>query len=157
MLAILLRPAMAADLPAVHNLLERVGLPVEGLEDQFGEAYALAYVGGPAGGDELVGVAGVEIYGHFGLLRSVAVAPSWRGRGVGDMLARNRIDWARARRLDALYLLTTTAAGYFPKLGFTSVPRSEVPAELRASTEFAAACPASAAVLLLPLTSTERS
>jgi amino-acid N-acetyltransferase len=157
MLAILLRPATAADLPAVHNLLERVGLPVEGLEDQFGEAYALAYVGEPAGGDGLVGVAGVETYGRFGLLRSVAVVPSWRGRGVGDTLARNRIDWARARRLDALYLLTTTAAGYFPKLGFTSVPRSEVPAELCASTEFAAACPASAAVLLLPLMPTERS
>jgi amino-acid N-acetyltransferase len=132
--AISLRPAAAADLLTVHNLLEHVGLPVEGVEDQFGHAYVLAYVDGPAGCEVVIGVAGVETYGRFGLLRSVAVAPPWRGRSVGEMLIRNRIDWARARRLDALYLLTTTAAGYFPKLGFTSVPRREVPAELRAST-----------------------
>jgi amino-acid N-acetyltransferase len=53
----------------------------------------------------------------------------------------------RARPEEALYLLTTTAEGYFPKLGFERISRGDVPASIQASVEFTSACPASAIVM----------
>lgn len=50
-----------------------------------------------------------------------------------------------------VYLLTTTAATYFPRLGFTEVPRASAPAALLASREFQDACPQTATLMHLPL------
>lgn len=141
-----IRPARAEDLEPVLALVVAAALPADGIRDGWGDAYAVA-----ATGERVIGVAGVEVHGRSGLLRSVAVAPEARGTGVGQALTRDRIEWARAARLDALYLLTTTAQGFFPRLGFTHVERDTVPAEVRASGEFRDVCPASAAVLWLPL------
>ena len=44
-------------------------------------------------------------------------------------------------------LLTTTAEGWFPRLGFVRVDRARVPAAVQLSVEFTAACPASAVVM----------
>ena len=55
--------------------------------------------------------------------------------------------WAEQAGLEAVYLLTTTAAGYFPKLGFVPVERAAVPEEIRASGEFSSVCPSSAVVM----------
>jgi mannose-6-phosphate isomerase-like protein (cupin superfamily) len=50
---------------------------------------------------------------------------------------------ARSRRIDRLYLLTTTATGFFSKLGFAQTDRASVPEALRATTQFASVCPSS--------------
>ena len=99
----------------------------------------------------LVGAMGIERYGAYGLLRSAVTAPSWRGRGVGQALTHERIDWARSQRLTALFLLTTTAADFFARFGFQPVERPTVPEEIRRSREFSSACPASATVMVLSL------
>jgi hypothetical protein len=44
-------------------------------------------------------------------------------------------------------LLTTTAERFFPKFGFESIARTDVPATVQASIEFTSACPTSAAVM----------
>ena len=141
-----IRPAQPHDLAAVEALLRRADLPPDGLDHQFGHAYAVAEAEG-----RIVGVAGIEVYGEAGLLRSVAVEPEWRGRGVGEALARERLAWAEARGLEKVYLLTSTAAGYFPRLGFAPVARDEVPEAVRGSLQFSSVCPASAAVMVLRL------
>ncbi|HEX8243382.1 MAG TPA: GNAT family N-acetyltransferase, partial [Longimicrobium sp.] len=97
------------------------------------------------------GAAGMEVYGGAGLLRSVAVDAGWQGRGLGAALTRERLAWAAARGLEEVYLLTDTAAGYFPKLGFAPVDRGQVPEAVRGSLQFTAVCPASAAVMVLRL------
>jgi amino-acid N-acetyltransferase len=130
----------------VRELLRAADLPVDGLEDHFNEGYAIAEAEGA-----VVGAEGIEVYGQDGLLRSAVIAPPWRGRGVGDALTRNRIDWARARRLRSLYLLTTTASQYFPRFGFSPVDRANAPDGVRGSREFAAVCPDSATFMYLPL------
>jgi len=58
---------------------------------------------------------------------------------------------AEARGLRALYLLTTTAERYFPSFGFTTVPRAEVPEQVKATEQFRESCPASATVMAKPL------
>ncbi len=143
---LVLRPAGPADLAAVRALLADAQLPVEGLEEQFGERYVVAEADG-----QVIGAEGVEVHGAFGLLRSAAVAVRHRGTGLGQRLTRERLDWARAHRLRAVYLLTTTAAPFFARLGFRAVPRASAPPELQASREFATVCPASAVCMRLDL------
>lgn len=142
-----LTPAVAADLDAVRAILRAAGLPTDGVADQFGPGWAVAR--NETG--VLLGAAGVERYGNSGLLRSVAVLPAWRGSGVGSALARDRIAWARAQGLDALYLLTDTAAEYWPRFGFHTIVRHEAPAAVRASIEWTHVCPQSAVAMTCAL------
>jgi amino-acid N-acetyltransferase len=141
-----IRAANREDLDAVRGLIAEAALPQDGLEDQFGSGYAVAIESG-----RLVGVAGLERYAAYGLLRSVVTAAERRGLGIGEALVRDRLGWAERAGLDSIYLLTTTAAGYFPKLGFAAVERATVPAEIRASREFSSVCPGSAVVMRLAL------
>jgi len=98
-------------------------------------------------GGDLVGVAGLEACCDNALLRSVAVRPEWRSRGLGRTLVTRVIDDAERRGLNALYLLTTTADRYFPSFGFERIERAEVPDDVRGTAEFRDACPASATVM----------
>jgi len=141
-----LRPARAADLPALVCLLKECGLGAEGIGAHFPGGYVVVDSGG-----DLTGAAGMERYGEDGLLRSVAVATDRRGSGLGALLVRNRLKWAAERRLRAVYLLTTTAAPFFEQLGFWRIERDEAPEEIRASEQFESACPASATLLCLTL------
>lgn len=140
-----LRSAAPADLPAVERLLTANDLPLEGVRD------ALAtFVVAESGGD-VVGVAGLELCCDNALLRSVAVDPAWRSRGIGRALVTRVISDAEARGIHALYLLTTTAERYFPSLGFQPVTRDVVPEDVRATAQFRDTCPASATVMTRPL------
>lgn len=141
----LTRGATRADLPSIEALLTALSLPVAGIAEHL-EGLRVAEQGG-----SLLGVAGLEQHGQVALLRSVAVAPSVRGQGVAARLVGEVLDGARRRELEAVYLLTTTAEGYFPRFGFITVPRSVAPAALLASREFQDACPQSATLMHLPL------
>jgi protein-tyrosine-phosphatase/N-acetylglutamate synthase-like GNAT family acetyltransferase len=134
-----LRPAAAPDRDRIARLLEECCLPLDGLNDQFGPNYVVS--------PNIDGVAGVEVHGSDGLLRSLAVRPAQRGKGLGQALVRDRIEWAQAAGLNDLYLLTTTAAKFFPRLGFVAAARDEVPSPIRGSREFASTCPSSATLL----------
>src|SRR5690349_19768579 len=115
--AALIRPASKSDLPAVERLLTASDLPLDGVRDAFGN-----FLVAESSGD-IVGVAGIEVCCDDGLLRSVAVKPDWRSKGVGRALVTRAIANAEARGINALYLLTTTAEHYFPSLGFAKVER----------------------------------
>ena len=139
-----IRAARPDDAGAVETALRNSELPLDGLHDQFGDGYAVAEVNG-----ELIGVEGIEVYGTDGLLRSAAVVSAWRGKGVGDALTRDRIEWARRRGLKSLYLLTTTAGDYWPRFGFARADRNVAPQAMRASPEFTDACPSTALFMAL--------
>ena len=143
---VVVRAAAARDVTAVRSLLRDAGLPVDGLEDQFGEGYAIAELDG-----WVIGVEGIEVYGRFGLLRSAAVAARHRGTGLGVRLTEDRIAWARHRKLESIYLLTTTAAPFFARCGFAPVPKTSAPPEVQASREFTAICPSTATCMQLAL------
>jgi len=138
---VVLRAATRADLPAVEQLLTASSLPLAGVAENL-ESFVVAESDG-----QLVGVAGLEVCCNNALLRSTAVDPAWRGRGVGRQLVERVIAEAEARGIRALYLLTTTAEHYFPSFGFARTTREAVPEEVRATAEFQGACPASAVVM----------
>ena len=91
----------------------------------------------------LVGVVGVELYGSVGMLRSLVVAPAHRNTGLGMTLVSNAETKAAEQGVESLYLLTTTAAQFFARLGYEAVPRSEAPAVIAATAQFSELCPAS--------------
>ena len=143
-LAAPVRAAAAADLNAVEGLLREASLPVEGVADQFEDGYAVVVEDGA-----VVGAAGLEVYGAYGLLRSVVVSPAARGRGIAAALVTERLGWARERGLRAVYLLTTTAEAYFAARGFSAIDRAQVPAGVRRSSEFSEICPSTAVAMEL--------
>jgi amino-acid N-acetyltransferase len=97
--------------------------------------------------DEVIGVAGLEVYGNYGLLRSLAVHPDFRGQGIADQLLQDILALALSKDITTLYLLTETAPLYFERKGFTSIKRAEVPDGIQQSSEFSHVCPQSAIVM----------
>ena len=97
--------------------------------------------------NEVAGVAGLEVYGDSGLLRSVAVKPGYRGQGLAAKLILQVEALALSKRLSSVYLLTETAASYFERKGYKQITRAVVPAELQHSSEFSHVCPQSAIVM----------
>ncbi|MEX2154572.1 MAG: arsenic resistance N-acetyltransferase ArsN2 [Gemmatimonadaceae bacterium] len=143
-----IRAATAHDLPLVEKLLTESDLPLAGVREALKD-----FVVADADGD-IVGVAGLEVCCDDALLRSVAVLPEWRSRGVGRALVTRAIAEAESRGIRALYLLTTTAEHYFPSFGFKKISRAEVPDAVRETDEFTKACPASATVMTRTLNTT---
>lgn len=99
-------------------------------------------------GGELIGTGGLEFYSNYSLLRSVAVDETQRGKALGKHIVGDLISQAKAKSIKEVYLLTETAHDFFIKLGFKDVPRSDVPSEVTASTEFTSVCPVSAACMV---------
>jgi amino-acid N-acetyltransferase len=136
-----LRAAKDADLQKIERLLVANGLPLDGVAEALPGFVVAEH------GDDIVGVAGLEVCRENALLRSVAVDEEWRSRGLGRALVTRVISDAEARGIRALYLLTTTADRYFPSHGFRAVERHTVPDDIRTTREFQGACPESATVM----------
>jgi len=121
------RRAGGKDLDRVVGLIAGAGLPVAGVAEGF-EHFVVADAGG-----EVVGAAGIELYGESALLRSVVVRPDWKGKRLGVALVSAALERAREAGVREAYLLTTTAERWFPRLGFEITQRSEVPEAMRSS------------------------
>lgn len=130
-----LAPCEPFDLAAVVALLREAGLPHSDVNSAMLAHFLLARRNGSA-----VGVVGLEPYGPVGLLRSLAVAPSERGLGLGTSLTRAIERHARACEVDTVYLLTTTAERFFGRLGYRAVRREEAPPAIQATAEYRELC-----------------
>ena len=133
------RDATDRDWDAIRALLDRHGLPTAGAREHLAHFIVAEDRAG------LAGVGGLEVYGRSALLRSIAAARD--GCGIGQVLVEQLMARARALGVTDLVLLTTSAAGYFPRFGFETIARAEVPESLLASREFQGACPSSATVM----------
>jgi amino-acid N-acetyltransferase len=140
-----LTAALPADEPAVTTLLRACGLPYQDI------APHLAHFTVARDGARVVGVIGLETHGSSGLLRSLAVAEDRRGEGIARRLYASLLGKAQQLGLADLYLLTTSAHGFFEMLGFRAVPRDSVPDAIRASEEFRALCPDTATCMARPI------
>jgi len=94
--------------------------------------------------DSLLGVIALERFGTDALLRSLAVAPEYRKRGLGHELVARLEQDAQADGVEQLVLLTQTAEPFFRNLGYDIIDRRCVSEELKQSAEFRSLCPASA-------------
>jgi ribosomal protein S18 acetylase RimI-like enzyme len=144
--ALSVEPAVAADHAAIADLTVRVYLDEQLASERY--AAQLADVAGRAERSELLVVrdadgrvvAGVALVldGDFGEItesddeaafRMLAVDPSVRGRGVGELLVRACLDRARAAGKRRMVLSTdprmTAAHRLYERLGFTRLPERD--------------------------------
>lgn len=91
---------------------------------------------------------GLELLGQEALLRSLVVEASHRGTGGGRTLVAAAEEHARAEGVRSVYLLTTTAAPFFERLGYSRVDRACAPATIQATREFISLCPATATFMV---------
>lgn len=138
--------ATEKDEAAIRSLLTDAGLPTEDLTP----AHFLNFFVARADGI-VVGCVGLEAFGQDGLLRSLAVAGSHRGRGMARRLVAEIERLARQLGVTRLFLLTTTARAFFERRGYASLARNDAPPGIRGSREFTAICPASAVLLFRDL------
>ena len=89
--------------------------------------------------------------GKDALLRSLVVLPNARGHGLGVVVTQGLIEHAKQAGAERIWLLTTSAADFFAKLGFRIVDRAEAPPAIAQSRQFAGLCPNSATLMSLPL------
>lgn len=101
--------------------------------------------------EDVTGVIGLEVYGDYGLLRSLAVNKSFRNQGIANELLLHIEQLAAAKNLKAIYLLTETAPDYFMRKGYQKTIRENVPAVVQQSSEFSHVCPQSATVMFKEL------
>lgn len=130
------------ELGALARLLADAGLPHEDLGEPGRRFYRLDDAG------RTVGWAGLELAGADALLRSVVVPETGRGGGIGGDLVARVAEAAHALGIERLWLLTTTAAPFFAKIGFEEAARDAAPAAIRATREFRDICPASATCMV---------
>jgi amino-acid N-acetyltransferase len=146
LLMISIERARGEDRPAIEGLLAANHLPLDGLES----ALATALVA--RNGGALAGCAAFEPYGRFGLLRSVCVADGLRGTGLGRQLVAEAERLAVESGVAEMFLLTETAADWFPSLGYVRTTRDAAPPDMARSPEFTTACPVGATVMRKRLT-----
>ncbi|MGZ8274283.1 MAG: arsenic resistance N-acetyltransferase ArsN2 [Burkholderiaceae bacterium] len=134
----LIEPQRSHDRPRVRQLLQQCGLPVDDLDTSPVDFLVMREAG------QVIGAVGLESRDGVGLLRSLAVLPSLHGQGRGGALVAAAERLAEQRGIDDLYLLTTTAPGFFALHDYLRVARDSVPPALQAAAQFVALCPAAA-------------
>lgn len=133
------RPATAADFERAGAWLAEAGLPSEDLTPAHMQDFLVAIAAGVP-----VGMVGLQQFGAVGLLRSLVVDTRRRRAGLGRQLVAALEAQAAGSGVRELWLLTIDAQGYFATLGYALRERSDAPAAIRATPEFASLCPGDA-------------
>jgi amino-acid N-acetyltransferase len=129
--------AKPKDLAAVASLLELCKLPTNDLE---AHDFIVAL-------DEnrVVGCVGIELDGP--LLRSLAVDPASRGKGIANELCSRLLQHAESHGIQEIYLLTDSAERFFERIGFEKVSRENAPEWIQKHKQFTTLCPSTAVVM----------
>jgi len=133
---------IAGDDPGLVGALQSAGLPVDDLLEPRRTFFAYRTSAG-----DPVGFGGYEALGDNALVRSIVVLPAWRAQALG----RNLVALLQRRAFDAgarrAWVLTSSAAPFFEKIGFKPVARDDAPATVLATRQASSLCPADAALL----------
>jgi len=131
--------ASSADESRIKELLSSCGLPHEDITTGH-----LRHFWVLKKQNQIIGVVGLEVFASSALLRSLAIDPDYRNEGLGSQLTRDAEKYARSLNLQKLYLLTTTAEGFFAKRGYKKVRREVLPDQVQGTAEFRTLCPVTA-------------
>ena len=138
-----IRAARSDDLDVIKALLAENELPGTDVRAALLSDFLVAEDASGA----VVGSVGLERFGQSALLRSLCVARHVRNAGLGTTLLSCAEATARSAGVFELWLLTTSAAGFFRSMEYVEVDRCSAPAEVRRTRQFAQLCPANASCL----------
>lgn len=126
-----------SDIRRIKSLLKSAGLPNEDIDLSKQDFIVSVH------DERIIGAVGLEPYGERGLLRSLVVEETSRGRGMGRALVMEMIGHAKNQGIKQLFLLTLTADRFFEKEGFERISRECMPEAIKNTTEFTSICPVS--------------
>ena len=135
-----IQPVTQTNAARAFSLLQQNHLPTEDITDA-------THLFAAEEGENLIGTVGLELLHSTALLRSLCVDEFFRSTGAGNTLVEHIEQYAATKGAKKMYLLTTTADRYFSKKGYAVVPRSEVPEEVKGSSQFTAVCPSTAVIM----------
>lgn len=135
----IIKKAERQDFASVRKLLAESDLYHADITGEPGQKFLIAWEAG-----NLIGSVALEVAGEVALLRSLAVKPEYRRKGVATKLVGAIESHAKSQHLKGLYLLTLTAADFFSALGYQKTDRARAPVSLQGTTEFKSVCPATA-------------
>ena len=140
-----LRTATELDAESIRALLEQCGLPTSDLAAARPELVVACQ------GAQVVATGALQHLGGVALLRSIAVAPTYRNSRLGRILVMELERRARAAGVIEIVLLTQTAARFFQQQGYCTIDRNDVPQAVQATEEFRSLCSDSAICMSKPL------
>jgi amino-acid N-acetyltransferase len=97
--------------------------------------------------ENLIGTIGLEVFNTEGLLRSVSLDSTVQYKGFGTQILAIFEAKIKEKGIQNLYLLTTTAQGFFQKNNYQTISRDEVSDAIKETAEFKSVCPSSAIVM----------
>jgi N-acetylglutamate synthase-like GNAT family acetyltransferase len=124
------RVASREDIPTIEKLLTAEWLPAMAIEEFIDSFWVLDR------GGEVLGAAGMEMYGDLGFLRSVVVSPELRGTGEGDRLVSEALAHAKQHGARRVYLFTMNAAPFFARYGFQPITMDDFEPSVRDSWQY---------------------
>lgn len=131
-MSMVVRMATDKDQDGIVKLLKKGKLNTEGIEKHIAHFLVVEH----QDHQEIVGTAGLEIVEErVGLLRSLALDPTWLDAQAAMELVRILLSFAVQKGLQEIYLLTRSAA-FFQFFGFQAVPEEAIPAGIQASPHF---------------------
>lgn len=129
-------PASQNSFSAAIELLKKNNLPTEDLNPGT-QLFVVEE------DDKVVATVAVEYDYNDALLRSLCVSQEKRNSGVGNELVSFIEEYVRQQGVQNIFLLTTTAADFFKKRGYTIIDRSNVPKFIRNTKEYSVICASS--------------
>lgn len=136
----LVRHGKSSDIAQIKELLRVTHLPTVGAK-KAADCFLIADNG------QVIGILGVLYEGEKALLRSFAVSPLYRCKGIGGLLLTAMLQELKTQNIQEVYLLTETAADYFKRIGFGEIARKAMPENLLKESGLDQACPCSSKCL----------
>ncbi|WP_172800676.1 amino-acid N-acetyltransferase [Mycobacterium sp. IS-1496] len=127
---VVVRRARTSDVPAIKGLVDIYAGRIL-LEKNLVNIYEAVQEFWVAElGDELIGCGALHVlWADLGEVRTVAVHPKVRGRGVGHLIVERLLDVARELRLERIFVLTFEVE-FFARHGFAEIDGTPVTAEV---------------------------
>lgn len=124
-----IRKATTADIPAIHQLINDYAAEGLMLRRPLMQLYEAVrdFVVAEAEGGEVIGTGALHVmWSDLAEVRSLAIAPSTKGQGVGRAVVEYLLQEAAALGLKRVFALTYQQ-GFFEKCGFTVVQKATLP------------------------------
>lgn len=125
------RPALLLDVQRIHAIIQpyaNAGTLLPRTLADLSENVRDFVVAEEAGA--IAGCGALHLYGmHLAEIRSIAVAPESKGRGIGRALVEALMHEARRHAVTCVCLFTRTP-GFFAHLGFEVARREDLPAKI---------------------------
>jgi len=118
-MTVVIRSAGKADIPQIKKVLTQYLLETELVNSNIDQFIVAEY------NKKIIGCACLDNSSGVLELRSIAVLPGWKNKGVGRRLVNTLR--SRASGMSDLLYVRTTASGFFNKMGFTQLNNSHKP------------------------------